>query len=90
MLDKNFKNNWFILYISHLTILLLSRELNPKNLMNKIALFTLLLMGPILMSSCGSKDDECTKTLEITHYGIENNKFKRYFVMEEVSCDFVA
>ena len=47
-------------------------------------------MGTILTSSCGSKDDECTKTLEITHYGIENNKFKRYFVMEEVSCDFVA
>lgn len=51
--------------------------------------FSLLLMATIFISSCGSKDDDCTKTLEIPHYAFKNKKFERYFVMEEVSCDFV-
>lgn len=46
-------------------------------------------MLTILSTSCGSKDDECTKTLEIPHYALKNNKFERYVVMEEVSCVFV-
>ena len=58
--------------------------------MNKNLLFTLFLLGTILLSSCGSKDDECTKTAEIPHYALKNKKFERYVVMEEVSCDFVV
>lgn len=58
--------------------------------MNKKVLLTLLLMVSLFMSSCSSKDDDCTKTLEVPHYALENNKFTHYFVMEEVACDFVA
>ena len=57
--------------------------------MNKNLLFTLFLVGTVLLSSCGSKDDECTKTAEIPHYALKNKKFERYVVMEEVSCDFI-
>lgn len=62
---------------------------NP-NLMNTKFLSTLLLMASVFISSCNSKDDECTKTVEIPNCAFENNKFNRYFVMEEVACDFVA
>lgn len=42
----------------------------------------------ILSTSCGSKDDECTKMMAIPHYTVVNNQFQRYDVMEEVPCDF--
>lgn len=58
--------------------------------MNKNVLIGLFLMSTILLSSCGSKDDECTKNVETPHYALKNKKFERYVVMEEVSCDFVV
>ena len=61
-----------------------------QNLMIKKMFFSLILMSIILISGCGSKDDDCTKTVQITHYALKNKKFEPYYVMEEVSCDFVA
>lgn len=58
--------------------------------MTTIIRFIILLLLVILNTNCASKDDECTKTLEIPHYALKNKKFERYFVMEEVACDFVA
>ncbi|HUH26845.1 hypothetical protein [Gelidibacter sp.] len=44
----------------------------------------------IISTSCDSKDDDCTKTLEMPHYALEKNTLNRYYVNEEVPCDFVA
>ncbi|MBO3097180.1 hypothetical protein [Gelidibacter pelagius] len=58
--------------------------------MNKKVLFTLFLMVSMFISSCSSKDDDCTKTLEMPHYALENHRLNLYYVAEEVPCDFVA
>lgn len=56
--------------------------------MTKTGTSVLLLMLLIISSSCGSKDNECTKMMAIPHFYVENNQFKSYDVMEEVPCDF--
>lgn len=58
--------------------------------MNKKVLLTLSLIGTILISSCGSKDDSCTKMMNIPHYALQNKILELYYVTEEVSCDFVV
>ena len=58
--------------------------------MKKIIRFIIVLLLIVLNINCESKDDDCTKTMEIPHYDLKNNKFERYVVREEVSCDFVV
>lgn len=55
--------------------------------MTKRISFTVLMVS-ILLSSCGSKDDECTKMMLMPHLYVANNQIKSHDVMEEVPCDF--
>lgn len=50
--------------------------------------FTLLSLLLVLNTSCGSKDDDCTKMMAIPQLYVENNQIKTRDVMQEVSCDF--
>lgn len=80
-------------FISFLTFGIITTSLysveNPNH-MNKRVLFSLFSMLSVFISSCGSKDDDCTKTIQIVHYAFEDKAFKPYYVAEEVPCDFVA
>lgn len=54
----------------------------------RTALSGFLLIVTIIWS-CGSKDDDCTKTIAIPQYYVENNQIKKgQNVMLEVPCDF--
>lgn len=56
--------------------------------MTKKALFTGLFILILLMTSCGSKDDECTKMVAIPEFYIADNVIQKQEVLQEMPCDF--
>lgn len=56
--------------------------------MTKRIAFMVLFMLIVLSTSCGSKDDECTKMMAIPEFFIADNVIQKRDVMQEVSCDF--
>ncbi|MFY0591067.1 hypothetical protein [Roseivirga sp.] len=57
--------------------------------MKRIHLPKLVLLLCVLLSSCGSgEDDDCLKTITIPQFYLVNNQSYSYDITQEVPCDF--
>lgn len=47
-----------------------------------------IIICAVLLTACGSKDDDCMKTITIPQYYVVGNQFYSYDTEMEVPCDF--